>query len=169
MDKTAALARLTTLEAEANEIRKILEAPERAASLLTKPVPLSGSEYWRLDKNTCTAGFNTQDDRAVDSTSYPGGNIFQSEKLAKDYAEAINTMLLLRHQPGTEPVSGRDQYVIQPSGALTVVEAICYLNPNMKLARLSPSFSTKDHAIAAIESVGMARIMKMFKDLHHFG
>src|SRR5690606_13974996 len=107
MDKTKALERLTALESEASALRKIIEAPEPAPSLLTKPKLRSRVYYWAVGHTTGGGTLTTNSLQAcsLDPEVYVTGNIFQTEALAQSYAEAIDTMLLLRHQPGTVPAA----------------------------------------------------------------
>lgn len=172
MDKSKALERLNALESEAKELRKIIEAPEAASSLLTKPVPLSSQAYyWSLthDAYDGTVSFQTSSRKAVVATEYSGGNIFQSQELTEAYAEAFDTMLLLRHQPGTVTATWNlTQWVIQPSDDhMLTLEVDDWIGLASKSGFISPCFATESDALRAIKTVGEERILRMFKTLHH--
>lgn len=180
MNKDQAFARLKELQAQAASIqievqtlRKIMEAPD---SLLTKPVPGSKQDYWIVGSGG-PDGFNVEWCGAYtkEPEPYSSGNIFQSEECAENYAKAMDTLLLLRHQPGTEPAKDtRTQFVIEPDWQLSEEG-----NPSLyikarelggliyKMARVSPCFKTMKDAKNAIEVVGAEAILHMFKTLHH--
>lgn len=185
MDKSKALERLTALETEAQELRKIIEAPEikpMPPSLLTKPRPGSrekyycmsseGSEYRKLDVYDLMA--------TVTSPGwYEHGNLFQTRQLANDYAEAFDTFLLLRHQPGTVPPTGYSQFALelfknydydrderQERGEV-FIKIISRANMSSKLNKFSPMFGTLEDARGAIETIGEERLIHMFKTFHH--
>lgn len=170
MNKNEALERLTALESEAAALRKIIEAPEPAPSLLTKPEPLSRQDYWCITDSTdiCEAVFRVKDGAARHASHYVGGNIFTNEAVAKAYTEAIDTLLLLRHQPGTvAPVHDEAQCVIEPKVGATVPYVQEWNNLDTKVSRLSPCFGTHGQAQAAIDAIGADRIERMWKTLHH--
>lgn len=174
MDKSKALERLAALESEAAKLREIIEAPAPAPapSLLTKPKPGSEDDYWIVEGvATEPLGWRQCCAQTHDPESYTQGNIIQSEDLAAAYAEAFDTFLLLRHQPGT--VSAGDvcfKYVIH------IVDAVArgyYLSVDnvasswLRTNQISPCFDSKESARAAIAAVGEDRILRMFKTFHH--
>ncbi len=173
MNKIDAQKRLTAIETaqesikqETAELRKIIEAPEPATSLLTKPMPRSGKEYWSITfinggvcANTAFAGFATD---YIDK-----GNMFQSKALGEAYADAVNTMLLLRHQPGTVSNKYEHQFVICIAGSGTSIEILSYDDFTCIASRISPAFKYEADAKKAIEAVGSDRILRMFKTFHH--
>lgn len=171
MDKDKALERLNILETEAKEFHKIIEAPDPAPSLLTKPVPGSGDQYWIVTEggSYCQLSNAERNAFATHADYYTHGNLFQSEELAKAYAEAFDTMLLLRHQPGTvAPKISGSQWIIKTSNEQMIslfVDGWCRWPT--KSQSISPCFVTKKDAQRAIETVGEERIIRMFKTLHH--
>lgn len=170
MDKTAALTRLNALESEAQALRKILEAPEPAASLLTKPEPGNNDTYWAVGR-TCGPTYSLSVGKMCaterDLQAYSHGNLFQSKELAQAYAEAIDTMLLLRHQPGTVPAADLSQVYINTKDSGARCNTATDSNIFSKMYRLSPCFAIHEQAQAAIDVVGEQRILRMFKTFHH--
>lgn len=169
MDKAQALARLQALENETAALRKIIEAPEVAGSLLTKPEPGSFKDYWGLKSSGVSQiradGFCANNS---DSEAYAHGSIFQSKELAAAYADAIETMLLLRHQPGTvEAENGGWQCIITIADDGKDVIVYGFDTISEKAGQISPVFSEQEHALAAINTIGADRILRMFKTLHH--
>ncbi len=78
-----------------------------------------------------------------------------------DYYYAIDTMLELRQQPGSEAAKdGVRQYLI--SFDCDVENR----TTTYKIGMISPCFKTEEHAEAAIKAVGADRIARMFKVLH---
>ncbi|OWT55252.1 hypothetical protein [Candidimonas nitroreducens] len=171
MNKIEALSRLTALEGEAKQLRAIIEAPEPGPSLLTEPRPGSGDKYWEI--NNFGGQLASMSCEALDEHQqrYQHGTIFQTKGLAAAYARAIDTMLRLRHQPGTESPSNKIQATIEvergddqsvASIYVTVREDVCN-----KTRGISPCFDTKEHAQSAIDTIGADRILEMFKTFHH--
>jgi hypothetical protein len=160
MDKNQALQRLTALEAEAAALRAIIEAPERAPSLLTK-----AKRFWWLHSlNGRLTVFNGMM-RHGNPELYNHGNFFQSAEVARAYADAIDTLLLLRHQPGTqECFAGDSPFVIR----FVHSEAVCvdHLAAIEAIGGISPCFQTASQAKAAICEIGADRLLRMFKTLH---
>lgn len=170
MDKHEALKRLDALESEAAALRKIIDAPEIAPSLLTKPEPGSGQPYYAIDgtavQGTVVSG--TYNACSSNPEAYRHGNIFTDRATAEAYAESIDTMLLLRHQPGTVPaVNDIEQFVIAPESYGTAPRVDSWRDIDTKAARLSPCFATREHAQAALDAIGADRIERMWKTLHH--
>lgn len=162
MNKQAAIERLNALEAEAKALRKVIEEPESAPSFLSKPVPGSKDEYFRIGTES-TGRFSVIESVAHnhEAAYYTHGSTFQSEELATDYAEAIDTMLLLRHQPGTvSPIPGRQAYGISWwKRAANIV--IAPLESGTVL--ISPHFSSREYAEAALQTIGPDKIIRMYK------
>jgi hypothetical protein len=78
MNKSAALEKLTKLESEAAELRKIIEQPEEAGLW----EPEWGGKYYLLDAYGCSA-FSLYNNRGVDGERFDYGNCFQSEDIAR--------------------------------------------------------------------------------------
>jgi hypothetical protein len=173
--KQAALSRLNQLEKasariaeEAAELRKIIEAPERAQSLLTKPEPGSDQRYFRIVANNGIMGVEAAQFINKNEHYYASGNVFQSESIAAAHVEAINTMLLLRHQPGTEKVKDEvGQQYIRPNQNLSGLEFVSGGEgpAKFKCWMISPCFVNKNYAEAAVIVIGAERILRMFKTL----
>lgn len=158
------LQRIEQLEKELAELKAQHTA---APSLLTKPMPGSGAAYWGLRAST-RRGFCAEPSlaRVTDPAFYNHGYFFQSKALSDAYAEAIDTMLLLRHQPGTVSAKAGDtKYLIRTE---LQGEEIVITNADGDFTDLlCPAFSTEAHAKAAIDTLGADRILRMFKVLHH--
>lgn len=173
IDKQTALQRLASIENEAQELRKIIEAPEPAKSLLSKPEPGSERTYWVVNASAYDGeGIHRLTSVTREACSnwvqlYKHGNFFQSPQLAKDYALAIDTLLLLRHQPGTEPaIDGDRQWLVLLDWPLKLVASSCRYS-YFKQTQASPCFKTEQYAKQAIETVGKDRLMHMFNTFHH--
>lgn len=179
MDKQKAIERVRYVEekielarAEVQELRKIIDTPEPAGSLLTKPEPGSDRKYWVLGSDSSGGLFALHyGARASVPLAYVGGAIFQSGELAVAHADAINTMLLLRHQPGSEEATGMMQFLIEVIGAAGCLEVRTMARSDRaaKMNKLSPCFVTRDAAEQALQIVGADRVLTMFKTLHHVG
>lgn len=169
MDKQQALAELAALKERADALEKIINAPEVAPSLLTKPEPGGGKRYYticgRAKRITEAEQYHTND---PNPEVYKHGNIFTDLEIAEAYAEAVDTMLLLRHQPGTVAAKeGKEQFVIDIEG-VSLRPFICPLEDlDMKAGYLSPCFITRKHAQDAVDAIGADRIVRMFKTFHH--
>lgn len=81
------------------------------------------------------------------------------------YADALDTLLLLRHQPGTEAASdGKDQWLIDTSDDGLTLDY--WMGAHFKLRFISPCFASDADAQAAIDTIGADRILRMFHTLH---
>jgi hypothetical protein len=165
MNKDAARAELTELVARAEALKKIIDAPERSKSLLRKPEPGSNGRYWYF-KDTCTKTWQVEYSCATElgADGYRQGAIFQTKELAEAYAEALDTLLLLRHQPGTEPVSTliQTQIILEESGAITYRSSVYQYQ---KYQMISPCFINANAARNAVDAIGAERIFRMFRIL----
>lgn len=90
---------------------------------------------------------------------------FADEDQCERYAEALTTFILLRKQPGTEPVCESMQFVISNNYDLSLCIDV-YNSKHIKTTRLSPCFDSEENAKEAIEKVGKDRILRMFKYFH---
>ena len=168
MNKQQILERMAALEqqaealkAEAGALRTELEKqPEVKKSLLHTP----GGEYWKMGIGQAGPFAAQRPEYADDHSS----NVFPSEEMALAYAEAIDTMLLLRHQPGTVGIEeGRQMYSIDPeSGNPTIKQ---WWSLDCWSTRISPCFDSAESAQAAIDAIGDGRIRHMFRTFHHVG
>ena len=160
-NKAEALARLAALEAEAAALRNILEKPDTAPSLLKRKEDLLSVHRIGSEKFTLT-GCNLSS--KVGSFIY-GENYFESLKQACDYAEAFETFLLLRRQPGTvKVVDGEPQWVVSGD-----VFPDSFQTREYKLSKISPVFTNRANCEAAINAIGAERLHHMFNTFHHVG
>ncbi|MGL5219788.1 MAG: hypothetical protein ACRC8G_10000 [Plesiomonas shigelloides] len=161
MDREQELKKLAQLEKEVADLKAMLEKPQRTPSLLMRPAE-DLDVYWEIHSGAATGRLHAVDCEGIQRGVH--GNCFQSESLAKAYAEAIDTMLLLRHQPGTRKGSGSAMWCIgtTATGHLTIFRS------NVDCTGLiCPAFDNAESARAAIAVIGIARILRMFKVLHH--
>lgn len=90
---------------------------------------------------------------------------FADKDQCERYAEALTTFILLREQPGSEPVCDSKQFVIEIGAGMNLyIDA--YINPVVKTTRFSPCFDSHENTVAAIRTVGKDRILRMFKYFH---
>lgn len=160
MNKTESIEtlkrRLGALEAEAAELRKALEASEQ------EPV-----EKKPLVQAQRSRGYTVlhSNDGYVSSEMMFFANGFATKSQAKAYAEAFNTLLDLRRQPGSEAaVDGKEQWFVSYSGIAEYSESL-----GRKAERIFPFFDSHDSALAAMEAVGWDRIKRMMDTLHGRG
>jgi hypothetical protein len=89
------------------------------------------------------------------------------EATATAYGDALDTLLRLRHQPGTEAADGNKlQWTLDTQGdgnGITIDNWTCI---DGKLRFISPAFATEAAINAAIGVVGADRILRMFRTLH---
>lgn len=182
MDKTQAQARLAELDRASRKIqdetaalREILDAPE-PTRLLPRPKGAGSEVYWVLigDPSADGTGFRP-DPRSVFTPGgrYDRGNVFTDLQVAQAYADALETFLMLRGQPGTEPARvAKTQYVIEPmcdshTGRCFGVEVVNANNFRTKLARLSPCFGSEAYAKQAVNTLGTSDLIQMFTTFSH--
>lgn len=146
-DKTEALARLARLDAierEAAELRRIIEAPETLKAVVKKPL---------------------LPDCIIRAHLAWSGTPNAGHKDVQAYAEAFNTLLDLRRQPGSEAVEdNKKQWGIYYKGDVWSASFLSY-----KLSEVCPWFDSQEAAEAAIEAVGKDRIIRMMNTLHGRG
>ena len=155
MSKTEeALQRLGALENEAAALRRIIEAPEPVEK---KPL-VQAKDKKGYPVFHSKAGY-------YGSGALYDGHSFETEDQAQSYAEAFNTLLDLRRQPGSEAaVHEIDQWGIDGSGKVFSVGALY-----RKVELLCPMFATEEAAEAARDAVGLKRILSMYHTLHGRG
>lgn len=78
MNKSAALERLTKLESEAAELRKIIEQPEEVGLW----EPKHGGGYWRVSSDGVSDVFCNESD-SEDISLIEHGNVFPTESIAR--------------------------------------------------------------------------------------
>jgi hypothetical protein len=140
MNKSEALKRLDALETEAAALRKIIEAQEPVEK---KPLLWQGLSH----------------------VAIRGIGAVQSLTVAQAYAEAFNTMLDLRRQPGGEAaVDEKCQWSIRGDGSIGSFNRLW-----VKIEMICPMFDSEASALAARKAVGWDRIEKMMNTLHGRG
>ena len=152
-NKQEAKQQLEKLEAEVQKLKEIINKPEKAGSLIEDGQYhiVNGGSDLEIYPTGCTHGYNS----------------FNDELIAQAYAEAFNTMLALRKCEGScTTVNGKEQWSIDIDQSLKGIETYAYSGNYSKIITLSPSFSSKEYAQAAIDKVGKENIIKMFKILH---
>lgn len=92
-------------------------------------------------------------------------NSFQSGHISQAYAKAFETFLLLRHQPGTVKAEDGIQWLIRAREEGGVYSDNFWCD-SYKVDYISPCFKTKEHAEAAIQTIGEEQLMQMFNTFH---
>lgn len=154
MNKTEALKRLDALETEAAALRSIIEAPEKVEK---KPLVQAKEKvgYAVLHGND---GYGA-------GVSLRFRNSFETLEQAEAYADAFNTLLDLRRQPGSEAAESlTKQWYINSNGVVAYTA-----NLEWKLQQLCPMFDSEASALAASDAVGLDRILRMYNTLHGMG
>lgn len=151
------------------QLEEILNAPEGAPSLLVKPEIAGGKTYWALETNAFGEfQVGRRSAASEEKKYYWHGNIFMDEEQAGSYAEALDTLLLLRHQPGTQPATRDTQFQLEVvgEGGRLCMRAYERTVREAKMQKLSPCFNTGEDAAAAISAVGEGRVLRMMQTLH---
>ena len=159
INKTDALKRLDTLEAEAKELRTIIDAPDEPLNDVFYPEV--GGDYWALKQSICGSGWRAQEYTCCFNESKQA--YFRTEKAALAYGEAFGTMLDLRAQPRGVRVGGdTGNYCVNSDeeGAGTD----CWYGTYSGLS-LSGVFNSEKATDAAIKTVTKDRITKAAKTL----
>ena len=92
---------------------------------------------------------------------------FKSGAQSAVYWDAIDTMILLRRQPGSEAPKTDRQWTIDYSRGHVILETWGgEHNLRSQVSRISPSFGSQAHAKAAIDTIGEDRLIRMFETLH---
>lgn len=155
---TEARRELAQIAERQAELQKIVDAAPK--SLLEKH-PSGSSAYYLTDGITgfhAVTGMKPFNDAS-------DGNIFQSVDVADAYADALDTLLMLRHQPGSEAaIEGGVQCFIRDADGNIAVDT--WTSINYKTSCISPMFATFCDAQAAIDTIGADRILRMFRTLH---
>jgi hypothetical protein len=159
MNKTEALERMDQLakemqadldsfltkKEEAQALREIIEAPEPAGSLLPSMKLQGETCYYLREAARQSFWFKTHEQRDA-------------------YASAIDTLIELRRQPGTEKPNGNRQWVI--ANFEEGIDVSDHYSKQLKLDMVSPCFSTEAQAQSAFEKIGADRLKQMFNCLH---
>lgn len=166
MDRQTTLERLISLEAEAAQLRKILDKQEKETALL--PFPSKGSSeqvYYLSESENGKIGVSSTEAKNV---SQNHANVFLSRETASRYAMAIDTFLLLRKSEGS--TSTRDklaQWMVEYDVSENKVMVARRFVANSKVSRLSPSFDSEENADKAVKAIGKDKLIEMFKTFHH--
>lgn len=136
--KEEARAQLAALEQWRAALLQVIEAPDEAVE--KKPL---------LDHSFAA------------ELVYPANRLLES-RVSKAYEEAINTLLDLRRQPGSEaPIDGKRQWFINGAG-----HAVSRFGNEYKICMVCPPFGTQESAEAARDVVGLDRVLRMYNTLH---
>jgi hypothetical protein len=171
MDKAQASQQMNRLRAEMEKLQAILDAPDTPSALL--PITIEDRKTYCLG----TDGRGLLNVSAVGvghKVSSPAE--FVNKETASAYADAFNTLLELRQQPGTiglryatdeEPVFSIDW---TPNLAhILWVNAHTSRQTFAKYSGLiTPLFCSTELARAAIQKVGSEVIVRMLKTLTHY-
>ena len=163
INKTDALKRLDTLEAEAKELRTIIDAPDEPQQEDKNDVfyPEVGGDYWVLKQSICGSGWRAQEYTCC--FNEPKQAYFRTEKAASAYGEAFSTMLDLRAQPKGVRVKGdRRDYCVSADEEDVYTDFWYGAYSNTVL---SGGFNSDEAAGAAIKTVTKDRITKAAKIL----
>lgn len=156
MTHEQAVTRLAELEAELASLKATLTT--------TPPTPPRLIQPGRYFITSGEGGFETDNN----STPYTDPTTFATEDQAEAYADALNTLLLLRRQPGTVPAKhDTPRYLIRLDDSGTVglvIESKRFLEN--QATYLSPCFTDAGSARTALDALGAERILAMFKTLH---
>lgn len=159
MNKTEAILRVAEIDRlvhdlteEAAALRSIIEAPESEKKPLVQAKDKPGFPIlMQTNCNGFTVGFEQRNMQA-----------FETVEQARAYAEAFNTLLDLRRQPGSEAAEDeKRQWLIRGDGD---VEWFAMLVA--KIENTCPCFDSKESAEAARDAVGLDRVLKMYNTLH---
>ena len=159
INKTDALKRLDTIEAEAKELRTIIDAPDEPLNDVFYPEV--GEGYWALRQSICGSGWRAQEYTCC--FNEPKQAYFRTEKAALAYGEAFGTMLDLRAQPrGEREEDDRKDYCVSAFGEDLCTDFWYGTYSNMAL---SGGFNSEEAVRAAIKTVTKDRITKAAKTL----
>jgi hypothetical protein len=174
--KTVSAAELEKLQQRIDTLQKILNKkkqllPENSALL---KAPKKGNVGWGIQTLQKPDGFlyfaPTNEHLSIASDN--SGNAFATKGLADLYSQALNTLLLLRRQLGTQPPSESAQTLLTVKKDKTTGNFVIHCsqmdNKITKLCHVSPCFQDKDLAMQAVNSIGEQRILHMFRTLHGY-
>lgn len=88
----------------------------------------------------------------------------ETQEIADAWAEALDTLLLLRQQPGTVAPSNDYQYVLEYDEDQIITD--WFSSKRYKFTRISPCFTSEARARIAMSAVGEERLIRMFRVLH---
>lgn len=165
-NKTKLQERADALQAELNLLKAEISKPQESEGAYGIFNPAKDEKYYQFAHDS-NKGYEW---KAETSKNFDGKakSQFKTLEIADAYADAFN--LFFRELPMcvgcVKPAERRNQYVIQPKeGSATEITIDFYNCNSLKLARLSPVFDTSANALAAMNKIGEARIMKAFKAL----
>tara|TARA_R110000822_G_scaffold301108_1_gene424791 strand:- start:13436 stop:13888 length:453 start_codon:yes stop_codon:yes gene_type:complete len=92
---------------------------------------------------------------------------FKSDEIALQYNEAFQTMILLRQQPGSEVPNDKKYQSAIVCIELNKLTIYGFGDIGVKkMSFISPFFASKEDTQRAIDTVGVERILRMFRILH---
>ena len=152
------------LEVATEKLKELENAQKQKPkkSLIASPVAGSGDEYFTLSAYGVSGRLFVSElaSNNTDEDIYKGLS-FTTEKEAVAYAEAFETMVMLRKCDGSvKPNDDKYQCVFRyMNGKFQLTE---YMSIWYKTEAISPTFVTKEDARNAIKKVGEERVIRMF-------
>lgn len=136
-------------------------------ALVTGPRPGSRAAYYGLQQAEDFRGLTPMSLEAnnPDYDMYTHGTTFSDAAQARAYADAIETLVLLRRQPGTVPAVNMNQPTIMVDTRHMVPSVVVRQGVGTKLSYVCPTFDSARSARRAIHTVGGRRIMRMMDTL----
>lgn len=166
MDKREAMERIAAIEEETKKLRAIVEAAEAAEEVCLLKTPKLAEPYNSLElRNRKFGGGGGLTRTRSDDKEYKFAT-FPDRDTADAYAKALNTLLHLRHCPGTVPPKNDNQYIIMANESCATVFLEYWKSQGLKASLLSPCFDSYESAKAALAEVGEDNIKHMFETLH---
>lgn len=158
MNRHEALRRISVLQEEIEKLQEVVRNPPQ---ILTDASHLQGFTI-----HGGSLGEFLPIQRTFAEVEPKGGNnFFSTMEEAENWAKAIDTVLLLRRQFGTEqPRHDIWQFCLTPSHESVVV--VGCLRLVHKLPNISPCFVTSEDAKLAIQNIGEPRLLQMFNTFH---
>lgn len=161
LSREQALERLVSLESEAAQLKKILDAEIVYDCLI--PTPEKGQTFYYMSESE-------NGKLGVSETTRTNGahaNMFHVKQAAEKHIAAWETLIMLRKQPGSEPTEDKKfQWMIEYDIEANKPVVIRRFVLNSKVTRISPAYASEDAANKAIRAVGAGKIVGMFKTLH---
>lgn len=158
------------LEKDIKEAQVKLDSAQKQLELLKKQAPLGelfipkcGEDYYSLSYDSGDEGWTANNCNAIRDRTKP---YFRTKQAVENYAFALDVLLRLRACDGVVAPINDTQYAIDIGYSCATVFTDNYSSGNLKLTRLSPTFSDREYAQAAIDKVGGEAILKAFKILH---
>lgn len=158
------MSRREELEQKLSDCRtKAEEIEAELASIGIIETPTSGSYQWVLSVPYPKSAIST-DKSYYGKTDELGSAVFADETQCKNWAEALNLLLLLHKKAGTVRPTDEKQWVItlDVNCEIEVLESVSLFS---KTQMISPCFKTKEYAQAAADSLNLVPMFKTMKGL----